>query len=83
MQVPSKQPTIYGVVSVFTILSAFLVPLRIWARSLSAVGIWWDDWVLLVAWVCKLSESDLRGSDEVSSASLWSTARPRLRVRYI
>ena len=46
-------PMLIAVSVFFIVVTTIVVPLRFFARYLANVGFWWDDWILLVAWVSK------------------------------
>ncbi|KAL9600847.1 MAG: hypothetical protein Q9219_002889 [cf. Caloplaca sp. 3 TL-2023] len=48
-QQDDKAPMMYAVFSVFLVLPLIAVILRLLARRVSHVSLWWDDWLILVA----------------------------------
>lgn len=48
-------PTLDIVVWVLISLSGLIMGLRLWCKWLRHRGLWWDDYVLISAWVCHLS----------------------------
>ena len=47
----SQQPMMIGVLTTFFILPVIAVGLRLLARRLTRMSLWWDDWLILVATV--------------------------------
>lgn len=47
----SQAPKMYAVFSVFLVLPLIAVGLRLLARRMSNLRLWWDDWLILVATV--------------------------------
>lgn len=44
-------PTVNGAIwSIGAVSTAFLM-LRVYCKQIRAKGMWWDDWLLIVAWV--------------------------------
>lgn len=52
----NRYPEIYAGTIILLVVATAVVILRLYARRLSVVSLWWDDWTLVVALVsnCKL-----------------------------
>ena len=53
-------PSLRAVVWVLTALPVAFLALRIYCKWLQLRGLWWDDWVLIGAWVSIGSDIPLR-----------------------
>lgn len=42
--------------------ATFFLALRVWIKVTRRHGLWWDDWILLVTWVCVVV-NELRSKD--------------------
>ena len=47
----SQQPKLIAIFTTFFILPVIAVGLRLLARRLNRLSLWWDDWLILVATV--------------------------------
>lgn len=43
--------------------ATFFLALRVWIKVTRRHGLWWDDWILLVTWVCALLITELYDKD--------------------
>lgn len=48
-QTENRGPLIIGFVIAFIVISVVIVSLRFWVRYRSNAGLWWDDYVALIA----------------------------------
>lgn len=62
----TRGPVVIGVTAMLITLDTVFVALRIWARRIRKLGLWWDDWLIIMAlilawggaiecWMSKLS----------------------------
>jgi hypothetical protein len=57
MSVPDNGPVIAGTTWALTLLCGSFLGLRIYAKLSRKQRLWWDDYVLIVSWVCYLLTS--------------------------
>ena len=50
----SHQNIALAIIIVFPVLSTIILALRLYTRKLLTRNIGWDDWLVVVAWVCCL-----------------------------
>lgn len=46
-------PALLAVSWTFVSLASILLGLRVYCKLASRRGLWWDDWILIIAWVSK------------------------------
>ena len=49
--IPDKSPLIIAISTLLIVLPTTAISLRFISRHLSKAGLWWDDWVILLALV--------------------------------
>ncbi|OCL03126.1 hypothetical protein AOQ84DRAFT_227968 [Glonium stellatum] len=47
----SRATTIVATVIILWVIGSIGIPLRLWARRKSGAALWWDDWLVIIAWV--------------------------------
>lgn len=47
----TRGPTIIATIIVLFLIGTVGIILRLWARQKSKAALWWDDWLVIFAWV--------------------------------
>lgn len=58
--IPNLGPVTIAVVWSFLAVSTVFLALRLYCKVWKSRGLWWDDYVLVVSWVCLLRFSSLQ-----------------------
>ena len=70
-----RQPAVLAVSILFFLLTPGIVALRLCSRVFSGVGLWWDDWIVLLSLVgLTISENYLGKLDTDFNASAISVS---------
>lgn len=54
----TRQPLIYAVTGIVTVLTLVVLSLRIWARRIAKARFWWDDWYGKIKNLIKFCDTD-------------------------
>lgn len=58
-----RGPQLLAVVCLLVVLAGLFLGLRIYCKVMRQKGLWWDDWIMIAAWVSRLVDQpvDLDG----------------------